>query len=223
VPNYGHKLAPDFAVSLPGGGTLHLQTSDEVDMWEESAKRYIEDYSMEAQNDLMLLGAILTQQLALYRAQMKMTGTKAEIDDEGQPTGRYVQTESSNAEMNAAQTTVIKAADQIRELEKALNVDRKSREAGGQHTIASYVETLKEAARKYGIHLSKRVQAYEAFTQALQWRLRLLRNGDAEDRAYHDLTPARICDWAEAELKKLEEVDRQYAREVGSLYVGRVR
>jgi hypothetical protein len=54
-----------------------------------------------------------------------------------------------------------------------------------------------------------------------RWRLRLMRNGDAEDRAYHKLTPQTVCDWLEGELAKLEELDKQYAREKHAVFVGR--
>jgi hypothetical protein len=54
-----------------------------------------------------------------------------------------------------------------------------------------------------------------------RWKLRLLRNGDPEDRAYHKLTPQAFCDWLEAELGKLEEIDKKYARDKHAVYVGR--
>jgi hypothetical protein len=54
-----------------------------------------------------------------------------------------------------------------------------------------------------------------------RWRLRLMRNGDPEDRSYHKLTPQNICDWLEEELRKLEELDQQYAKEKHAVFVGR--
>jgi hypothetical protein len=127
------------------------------------------------------------------------------------------------SDLSASQTTITKAAEEIRELEKALGVDKKTREAGGQHTVANYITDLKAAAREYGIHLSRRLLAYEKFCMDLRWRLRLLANGDAEDRAYHDLTPEKVLKWAAEELAALEEVDRKYAREKGRIYAGRLK
>lgn len=217
----GHQVQ-HFAVRLPAGGELHLHGLDEVALWEESAQRYIDDYALEQQNDLMLVGAILSQQLAMFRAQKRLNGMEPDLDAQGTPTGRYTNTTPTPAEMSAAQSTITKAAEEIRELEKALGIDKKTREAGGQHTVAQYVGDLKQAAREYGIHLSRRLTAYEAFNMELRWKLRLLLNGDPEDRSYHRLTPQSICDWAREELADLEEVDKTYAREKGKIFVGRL-
>lgn len=224
VPETGtHALPVSFDVELPSGGRLHLQTEEEVDLWEESSRRYIEDYGLSQQNDLILLGAILTQQLAMFRAQARMNGMEAEFDADGLPTGRYKKTALKASDMTAAQTIIIKAATEIRELEKALGIDKKTREQGGQQTVAGYVGTLKEAAREYGLHISKRVKAYEQLCMDARWKLRVLRNGDAEDRQYEGISEASILNWLEEELAKLEEIDKQYANERGRLYLGAVR
>jgi ethanolamine utilization cobalamin adenosyltransferase len=90
------------------------------------------------------------------------------------------------------------------------------------HTVQNYVGTLKEAARTYGIHLSKRMQEYEKVMMDMRWRLRLLRNGDAEDRNYHRLTPQSILEHLEKELERLEEVDKTYAKEKHKVFLGRI-
>jgi hypothetical protein len=221
VSEYAHKPPPDFEVDLPAGGRLMLHSLEEVDLWEESAKRYMQDYQLTQQNDLLLLGAVLSQQLAMFRAQQRMNGMAPKLDDKGMPTGQYVRKELKVNDMGAAQSTIIKASTEIRELEKALGIDKKTREAGGAHTVQNYVGTLKAAARQYGIHLSKRMREYERVMMDARWRLRLMRNGDAEDRAYHKLTPQTVCDWLEGELAKLEELDKQYAREKHAVFVGR--
>jgi hypothetical protein len=63
---------------------------------------------------------------------------------------------------------------------------------------------------------------YEQFVQDLSWRIRVLKNADAEDRAYHNITPESICEWVEGQVKELEDGDKKWAKEVGSLYVGKL-
>jgi hypothetical protein len=191
----------NLEVDLPAGGRLALKTPDEVNLWQESARKYIADYGISKTNDLVLLGAILSQNIAMYRAQL----------DLGDP-----------RKANAAVTLIGKTSEQIRELEKALGIDKKTREAGGQHTVADYVTRLKRAAHAKGVRIADRVQAYEAFNMELRWKLRLLRNGDDEDRAYHNLSPESICAWAERELAKLEEADKNWAMQKGKVFVGRL-
>lgn len=192
---------PELAVDLPGGGRLAVNSPEEVDMWDNSAQRYIEDYALSKQNDLVLLGAVLTQGLVMFRAQQDLADPK---------------------KASSAQSQVIKAADQIRELEKALGIDRKAREAGGQHTVANYISTLKKAAHEKGVHLSHMHKAYEEFAMEMRWRVRLLRNGDQEDRHVHGLSETAIVNFAEEHLAKLEEQDKKWAVEKGRVFVGRL-
>lgn len=191
----------NLEVDLPAGGRLGLKTADEVQLWQESARKYIADYGISKTNDLVLLGAILSQNIAMYRAQLDLGDPK---------------------KANAAVTLIGRTSEQIRELEKALGIDKKTREAGGQHTVADYVTRLKRAAHAKGVRIAERVKAYEAFNMELRWKLRLLRNGDDEDRAYHNLSPESICKWAENELAKLEAADKKWANEKGKVFVGRL-
>jgi hypothetical protein len=211
-----------FEVELPAGGSLHVQTIDEAQLWEASSKRYQEDYSLVKTNDLVLLGAILAQQLSLFRAQQELSGMMPEFDPHGLPTGRYVRIQMKPADEARARATIEKSAAEIRELEKALGIDKKSREAGGQVSVTNYVATLKRAAHEYGVHISARLKIYEQIMMEARWKVRLLRNGDAEDRRIHNLSEATIITWLEGELKKAEEADKKYAREVGKLFIGKV-
>ena len=106
--------------------------------------------------------------------------------------------------------------------EKALAIDKVTREAGGQQTVAGYIQMLKRAAHERGVHISKRVLAYENFVMELRMRLRIMENADAEDRAYHDITPEKILDWARDKLAELEQVDRDFGREKGRVFVGKL-
>lgn len=209
-------------VDLPAGGQLQLQTSEEVDLWRESMSKYIDDYHLTKNNDLVLLGVILQQQIVVYRAQRKINGMEPELDENNIPTGNYKMISAEADEIQAAMKTLMNASDQIQKIEKSLGIDKVTREAGGQQTVASYVQTLKRAAHERGIHISKRVLAYEKFVMELRMRLRILNNADAEDRAYHDITPEKILGWATDQLTELEEVDRKFARERGRVFVGKL-
>lgn len=191
-----------FSVDLPAGGQLTLKNADEVDMWQSNASKYINDYGLAKQNDLVLLGAILIQGIHMYRAQQNLAlgGTKL--------------AENQNA--------IVKAAEQIQQLEKSLGIDKKSREAGGQHTVANYVERLKRAAHEKGVHLADRTKAYEKFAMEMRWKIRLLRHGDPEDRQHHGISEDAIVTWAEEELGKLEAADKKWAREKGAVFTGKL-
>lgn len=190
-----------FEVELPAGGRFKLNNADEVQLWEESAQAYVNDYGLSKANDLMLLGAILSQGVAMYRAQMDLADPK---------------------KASSAVKQIAAASEQIRELEKALGIDKKSREAGGQHTIADYVARIKLAAHAKGVRISERTLEFEKFVMELRWKLRVLHVGDAEDKREMGLSEESVIAWAWAEVTKLEEAEQRWADQKGKVFVGRV-
>lgn len=212
----------NFNVEMPAGGRMYLQSAEEVDLWDKTMQRYMEDYHLTNINDLHLLGAILQQQVLLFRSQRMLNGMEAELDNSGVPTGRYIQKSMDSEATAAAQKIMNTATGQITSLEKVLGITKEQRESGGQVSVEQYIRTLKRAAHDRGVHISKRVTAYEQFVQDLSWRLRVLKNADAEDKSYHDITPEKVCDWAREQVEELAEVDRKFAKEIGVLYVGKL-
>lgn len=212
-----------YPVDLPGGGRMYLFSPEEVELFELSSKRYQEDYALTKMNDLILVGAILTQQVIMFRAQQRVAGLEPGMDEGGHPTGEYRRVDKQKAsDLSAAQNTVTKCAAEIRELEKALGIDKKTREAGGQHTVANYVEELKRAAHGYGVHIHERNLLYEETMMEARWKIRVLRNGDEEDRSYHDLTPEKFIEWLERKLAEIEVKDKEWAKDKGAIFVGRL-
>ena len=209
-------------VDLPAGGQIPLKTQEEVDLWNESMQKYIDDYQLVQQNDLNLLGAVLIQQVILFRSQLTLSGMEYEVDASGQLTGRLIPAQLKAQQISSAQSTLIKCSDEIQKIEKSLGIDKKTREAGGQHTVQNYVLTLKGIAREYGIHLSQRVIEYERVIMDARQRLRILENADDEDRAYHHITPESICDWLRDECAKLEVIDKEFAKTKHALFLGKV-
>lgn len=188
-------------VQLPAGGRLSLSSKDEVIMWDETSKRYIADYGLKKANDLLQLGGILSQALMMYRAQKDLADPERAM---------------------VAQATIKLASDEIRKAEKALGVDKATREKGGQHTVADYVKQLKRAAHSKGVRISERVLVYEKVMMEAKWRIRVLRNGDVEDRGYHRVTADSIIDWFEQELAAIEDQDKKWAKEHGAVFVGKL-
>lgn len=195
------RVKGQFDVDLPNGGKLTLKDADEVKMWKESKKKYMDDFGLNKANDLMMLGAILSQALIMYRAQSDLLEPKKATN---------------------AQNVMINAAKEIRELEKALGIDKKTREAGGKHETRDYVTQLKRAAHAKGVRIVERTKEYEAFAMELRWKLRLLRNGDDEDKEYEGITESSVLEWAERKLAELESKDQEWADQKGKLYVGRL-
>jgi hypothetical protein len=211
-----------FETEAPGGGQLVLRSQEEVDLYDEMSSAYQRDYRLVRQSEKILLGSILGQALILFRAQQEMAGMVEKTDAGGVPTGEYEEKELKPAERVAIQKTITEATKEIREIEKALGIDKKSRDSGGQESVALYILNLKKAANRMGIHIFRRVKLYEEFVMQMSWRLRLLRNGDDEDKQYHDISPEKICEWAESQIAMLAEFDQMFAKDQARLFGGKL-
>lgn len=214
-----HLDDDQLEVDLPAGGKMHLLDHEEVESWTLLAQRYQQDYKLRKVNDLTTLGTILMQHLMLFRAQRGLSGIQPQYDEEDLFIGiKRIKVSTSQAAAYSAEIT--RASKEIRELEKALGIDKKSRDAAGDQDIPNYLMRLKRFGREMGIHINKRVHAYELFVNELSWRLRLEQNGDAEDRAYHECTPEGILKWAGEALEELRAADRDFAEQNQKLVVG---
>lgn len=193
------KDANSLEVALPAGGRMNLSTPGEVIMWEETARRYIADYSLKKANDLLQLGGILSQALMMFRAQQDLADPDKAM---------------------VAQATIKMATDEIRKAEKALGVDKATRERGGQHTVGDYVSRVKRAGYEKGIRISDRVLEIERVFMKVSTDIRVLRNGDREDRDYHKISEKSIVDYMETEIAIIHSKDKEWSKEKGAIFVG---
>lgn len=212
-----------FPVDLPAGGTMYLLTPDEVALFESSVKKFRDDYAISKLNDLAQVGALVTQQVIMLRAQQMLAGLEPEFDGNGHPTGQYKRADKLKpSDFTAAQKTLTDASTEIRKIEAALGIDKKTRESGGQHTVSNYLTELKKAAHQKGVRIMDRVKEIEEVWTEAEWKLRVLENGDDEDKNYHDLTEEKFCDWLRKALADIREADKTHARTKGKLYLGKL-
>lgn len=211
----------DHLVELPGGGGhIPLQSQEEVDRWSTLEQQYRDQYDLRKINDLTNLSTLLVQQINLYRAQLALSGRIPETDEDGYPTGRMVQRVLKSAEVKAYQEQITTASKEIREIERTMGIDKKSRDAAGDESSKAWLMAMKSRAVRYKLHVSGRVLAYEEFAMELRWRVRLNEVGDAEDKQYEDCTEAGIIKWVREQLAELEQKDREFAQEEGALVLG---
>lgn len=214
--------ADALEVDLPAGGRLHLLSIEEVDLWTGMSERYQQEYRLRKVNDLAGLGTILMHQLTLYRAQRGLSGLEPRYDEDEVFTGEFERVKVSQTAAAGYTAEISRASKDIREQEKMLGIDKKSRDAAGDQDIPTYLRLLKQFGREYGIHISRRVHAYEEFVNELRWRVRLEQNGDGEDKQYMECTPDGILKWAREQLEVLAEADRVFAKEKQKLVVGKL-
>lgn len=213
----------NFEVEMPGGGRMTLQTIAEVEVFEDAREAYLRDFQISHHSDKLAIGSLLLMHLEIFRNQQRLNGMEPELGPNDVPTGRYVATQVNRTEKQAVLSVLLKMQAEIRDAEKALGVDKKTRDSGGQYDTKAYVAALRDGAGEWGLHLSRRYMAYDAFARALRVRLRMLDTLDPEDLQHENITEATILSYCRASLTKLEEADKKFAHEKGRLIVGKVR
>lgn len=196
-------------VELPAGGHLDVSDEDEVELWNETARRYVEDFDLVRTNDLQHLGVLLHHTLTIYRAQRTIAAEMSKPEDD-----------QKDAVITRANSQILKASEQQQQIEKVLGIDKKSRESGGAQNLKEYLARAKRAAHAKGLRISERVLWTEALIAELSWRVRLLDNGDDEDRMYHHVSETTIIDYLRARLAEYEDKEQEWAREHGAIVVG---
>lgn len=213
----------DFEVEIPGGGTLHLNSAEEVDLWNTKAKSYVDDYGLTKVNDLSIVGMILMQQIEVFRAQQWANGRQAKLDEQThEPTGEYARVGLSAADKRDATQMMLKAGAEITRLEEKLGIDKKTRDAGGKGELQDYLVLVKRAAHEYGVHIVGRVRFVEDLIMDLSTKLRVLDNTDAEDRAYEGVTSESILNDLRKGIAEMHRRDEEWAKEKGVLFRGKL-
>jgi len=207
---------------LPHGGTITLQNPEEVSYFRELRKTYEEEYAtlLLKPNDKNRLSQLIGFELMAHRLTQRMMGAVNTYDDDGNITGIE---RIDPVEMANISAMLPKVQDEIRKLESALKIDKRTREGSGEGDIRNYMETLKKAAIQYKVHLSKRYTANDEFVNELRWRMRVFTTADQEDRAYHGIdTVEKLHEWVGQSLLELEEIDKDFAVNKQSLWIGKV-
>jgi hypothetical protein len=84
----GTTAPVNFEVELPAGGKLHLQTIDEVEVFEDTREAYLRDFQIKHHSDKLAIGSLLLMHLEVFRNQQRLNSMEAELDTQGVPTGR---------------------------------------------------------------------------------------------------------------------------------------
>lgn len=204
---------------LPGGGSITMLDPQEVDFFETLKKQYLKEYAISKPNDLARLSQLLMAELAAHRMTKKMAGQTARYDAKGQFTG-YEKVDDE--EMASVLKSLPQIQSEIRSLEQHLRLDKKSREGHGQNEVKEYMETLKRAAKQYGVHLSERYTKYDEFRNELSWKLRVLDNADDKDRTYHNITAETVLQYCRDHVAEMDDFDKAFAHDKQSIWVGKI-
>lgn len=211
-----------FHETLPNGGMITLQSPEEVVYFRELKNNYEKEYSslLSKPNDRNRLSQLISCELMAHRYTQRMLGAVNVYDDKGNISGIE---KVDPVEMASISQLLPKVQDEIRRLESALKIDKRTREGSAEGDIRDYMTNLKKAAVNYKVHLSERYIAFDEFVNELSWRIRVIENADDEDRRYHNLESLdKFYEWIKDQVEELSRLDKEFAKNKQSLWLGKI-
>jgi hypothetical protein len=111
------------------------------------------------------------------------------------------------------------ASTELRQLRKALGIDRVTREAGQGETIAEYIHNLGIRAKRFGVMRNK--QAEKAITL---WRALMAETGchlrsDEEERVEFKRHAEDVVQWIVDHMDEFNEIDEAFRRDDQCMWV----
>jgi hypothetical protein len=201
----GDLVGADLRVTTPDGQTITLMHVDEVRYYEQLLRKYTEDYNFTNIADLTTLSSILYYETLMFRYQK--WGLSGKMYD-GKPANPKGVGDDSKT-----------ASTELRQLRKALGIDRVTREAGQGETIAEYIHNLGIRAKRFGVMRNK--QAEKAITL---WRALMAETGchlrsDEEERVEFKRHAEDVVQWIVDHMDEFNEIDEAFRRDDQCMWV----
>ena len=171
----------DYSVTTPSGARLPVLSPEEVDYYEDRARRYTADHKFSTVTDLQDLDRVLSTELILHRYDIWLTlGT----DYWGQAISdkdylRYVK------EMSAS----------LQNLKKSMGLDKATRDKDQGADFVSWLEDVRRRAKEFGIMREDQLTVALTLFHEVKAKLQTFRNADDIEREELGLHADAILDW----------------------------
>jgi hypothetical protein len=202
-----------LSVETLGGVIMAVQNRQEKAFYENIAKRYRAQYTMEDPSDIADMDRILTMELLVYRySQMLGRGE-----------------DSSGLSMGPRDTATIQKAltdtsVQLGKVKDAMGLSRSARDAAAADDVASYLTQLLQRAKAFGIHRNDQANMGIALTKEVisvagTW----LRSNDMERSKTKFRTAEDVLQWIVDEVKpQMDQVDKDFRSSKQINWVGQI-
>lgn len=187
----------EIVVVGPAGGTWIALTPDEQRFFEDLCRKYTEDYAFQNVSDLadlerVIQGEVLSQRYNRYLS----TGE----DYWGDPIS-----------VKEYEDALKSKSGELRQLKKALGIDRSSRQKDSSESLSDYVGKLLERAREFGVMRNQQTTAVLTTFMELRALITLHDNCTEEERRTQGATMEDIFDWLrEYVFTEFDLIDKEF-------------
>jgi hypothetical protein len=187
----------EIEVEGPAGGLFTVITEDEKDQFEKLAEKYQKDNSFQNVSDLQDLERVIhTEVLALRYMNWLSIGN----DYFGDPIDEKLYGD-----------LVRGFHTELRQLKKAMGMDKTSRLKEAGLDVSDYVENLKARAKQFGVMRNKQHEEALTLFHELAGKIILMDNCTENEKKEQGVTETNVIDWIREEaMPKFREVDKHF-------------
>jgi hypothetical protein len=187
----------EITVVGPAGGTWIALTDDEQRFFEDLCRKYTEDYAFQNVSDLADLERIIQGEVLSQRY------------------NRYLSTGEDywgdTITVKEYEDALKSKSGELRQLKKALGIDRISRQKDSSDSLSDYIAKLLERAREFGVMRNDQTTAALTTFMELRSLVTLHDNSNEEERRTQGCTMEDIFDWLrEYAFPEFDQVDREF-------------
>lgn len=192
---YGVQMYP---VVTPSGGTVNLMTQEESDWYTDRRDTYVSQNRFTNQSDLNDLDRVLFMEVMINRWSTWITQG---FD--------YFMTRVDESKV---QQQIAEYSKELRQVKKALGIDKITRDASKVESVGDYIRTLLQRAKEFGYHRNEQYEKAVTLIYELKTMVETYDRCDADEREDLDLSHETILDWVRenmiAEWVALDEAFR---------------
>jgi hypothetical protein len=194
---YGIEM---FPVRSATGSEVTLMTKEESEWYQKRRDEYQRDNKFVNVSDLLDLDRLLMMEVLVYRYSVWL----------GQGYD-YMQSLVPERELK---DNLNSFSSEIRQLKKALGIDKVSRDASKGSSLPDYLTTLLDRAREFGYHRNRQYEMAVTTIFALQSKVLTYYRADERERRELDLSPELIVEWIRDEvIPKFGEIDESFRKQ----------
>lgn len=186
-------------VVAPSGATYYVLAEEERAYYEDVAARYMSDNQFVNISDVQDLDRVLMMELMVYR-------WSSWLSREEDYDGVAVDPEALNRAVKDYST-------EIRQLKKALGIDKAQREKDKGESVADYIENLKVRAKKFGVMRNKQAAKSIELFKDLESLITFYDNCTEQERKENHVQADDIFEWLrEHAIPEFNAIDEEFRK-----------
>lgn len=183
-------------VEAPSGASFYVLTNEEKEYFEDKAARYIDDNRFVNMSDLQDLDRILMMETMVQRW------------------GRWLSLESdywsNDVDPEKLNKAIKEFSMEIRQLKKAIGIDRVSRDKDKGESVAAYLENLRQRGKEFGIMRNESAVRAITLFHDMAALITFSDNCTPEERKENHVEEKDIVQWCRDIIPEFKEIDEQF-------------